>query len=156
MTGIPSESRSLMWWRHRGLILGIALLVAMILLIVRYFDDSDVAHQAIQVWLRLYGDAIYEYQSITGKSPSKIDDLGRTKLPQRLRYWKQMLDDGTIVIVWHKNLKPDPKVNAGLILAYHNKGLYAQLGRVWVCWGDLRTEYIKREDLQAGLPPKEH
>ena len=59
--------------------------------------------------------------------------------------------DETIVIPWHKNLKADPKDNAGLILAYHNKGLYARLGRVWVCWGDLRTEYIKIEDLKAKL-----
>jgi hypothetical protein len=110
-----------------------------------------VAHQSIQVWLRLYGDAIYEYRSITGKPPSLIDDLARTSLPQRFRYWRQMSDDEAIVIVWHKNLKPDPKDNAGLILAYHNKGLYAQLGRVWVCWGDLRTEYIKRDDLRAHL-----
>ena len=64
----------------------------------------------------------------------------------------QVLDyDETTVVVWHKNLKADPKDNAGLILAYHNKGLYARLGRVWVCWGDLRTEYIKVEDLRANL-----
>jgi hypothetical protein len=63
----------------------------------------------------------------------------------------QVLDDETTVVVRHKNLKADPKDNAGLILAYHNKGLYARLGRVWVCWGDLRTECIKVEDLRANL-----
>jgi hypothetical protein len=138
-------------WRLGGLVLGIALLMALSLPIVRYHDHSDVVHQAIQIWLRLYGDAIYEHHSITGKLPSQIDDLAKTSLPQQFRYWRQMLDDEAIVIIWHKNLKPNQKNNARLILAYHNRGLYAELGRVWVCWGDLRSEYIKREDLQAQL-----
>jgi hypothetical protein len=138
-------------WRHGGLVLGIALLLALSLLIVRYFDHNDLAHQAIQVWLRRYADAIYEYRSTIGRCPSHPDDLAKTSLPKRFPYWKQVLDDGTIVIVWRKRLRPDPKDNAGLTLAYHNKGLYAQLGRVWVCWGDLRTEYIRREDLQDRL-----
>ena len=91
-----------------------------------------------------------EYHSITGQWASQTDDLTKTSLPQQTRYWEQMLDDQSIV-VWHKNWKPDPKDNARLILAYHNKGLSARLGRVWVCWGDLRTEYIRIEDLLARL-----
>ena len=62
-----------------------------------------------------------------------------------------MLENGTNVIIWPKKLKPDPKENGGAILAYHNKGLLASMGRVWVCWGDLRTDYIKSVDLQAHL-----
>jgi hypothetical protein len=138
-------------WRRRGIVLAVALLVALILPVVRYMDRSDVAHQAIQVWLGIYADGIYEYHSTTGQWPSQIDDFAKTSLPQRFRSWKQILDDETILVVWHKNLKANPKDNAGVILAYHNKGLYAQLGRVWVCWGDLRTEYIRSEDLQAKL-----
>ncbi len=53
--------------------------------------------------------------------------------------------------MWHNTLKPHPKGNADHILAYHNKGLISEQGRSWVCWGDLRTEYIKTEDLQAYL-----
>jgi hypothetical protein len=94
---------------------------------------------------------VYEYHANTGHWPSQTDDLAKTSLPKKFRYWKQSLDGETIVVVWHKDLKADPKDNAGLILAYHNKGLYARLGRVWVCWGDLRTEYLKIEDLQARL-----
>ncbi len=30
-------------------------------------------------------------------------------------------------------------------------GSDARLGHVWVCWGALRTEYIKVEDLRANL-----
>ena len=75
---------------------------------------------------------------------------------EKSRYWRESLDTQTFVIVWHKNLKDDPKDNAGLILAYHNKGLYSQLGQIWVCWGDLRTEYIKAEDLKARLQTGDH
>ena len=52
---------------------------------------------------------------------------------------------------YHKTLKPDPKDNAGDILVYHNKGLISERGQSWVCRGDLRTEYIKTEDLRAYL-----
>jgi hypothetical protein len=62
-----------------------------------------------------------------------------------------MLEEGLDVIVWHQTLKHDPKNNAGYILAYLNKGLISELGRTWVCWGDLRTEYIKTDDLRAYL-----
>ena len=137
--------------RNRLIILGCALLLGLMLPVVRYLNRSDVAHQAIRIWLEHFGSSIYEYLSKTGQWPSQSDDLAKTSLPQQFRYWKQTLDDETIVIPWHKNLKADPKDDAGLILAYHNKGLYARLGRVWVCWGDLRTEYIKVEDLRANL-----
>ena len=66
-------------------------------------------------------------------------------------YWKYELDNELIVVVWHKNLKSDPRENTGHILAYYNKGLISELGQSWVCWGDLRTEYIKTEDLRAYL-----
>lgn len=62
-----------------------------------------------------------------------------------------MLDHGANVILWPKNLKSDPRENQGIILAYHNDGLLASMGRVWVCWGDLRTEYLPREELQGYL-----
>jgi hypothetical protein len=140
-----------MGWRHRGVIVGIALLLAPILPVVRYLNRSDVAHQSIQTWLPSYGVGVYKYHSDTGQWPSQTADFTRTLLPQRFRHWRELVDDQTIVIVWHKDLKPDPRANAGRILAYHNKGLYARLGRVWVCWGDLRTEYIKLEDLRAHL-----
>jgi hypothetical protein len=36
-------------------------------------------------------------------------------------------------------------------LAYHKGGLYNEVGRVWVCWGDLRTQQLLERDLQARL-----
>ena len=119
--------------------------------VVHHLSRNDVAHQVIRIWLEHFGSSIYEYYSQSGRWPSQTDDLAKTSLPQLCRYWKQTLGDESIVVVWHKNLKAEPKDNAGLILACHNKGLYARLGRVWVCWGDLRTGYIKIEDLRASL-----
>ena len=58
------------------------------------------------------------------------------------------MEDEVYVIVWPTKLEPDSKDNADVILAYHNKGLLAKLGRKWVCWGDLRTEYIRTKDLR--------
>jgi hypothetical protein len=140
-----------MFRRSGTVLLGFTVIMAIVLSVWQYFNRSDVAHQSIQIWLKLYGDGIYEYHAKTGQWPSRIDDLAKTSLPENFRYWKEILDMQTIAIVWHKNLKTDPKDNAGLILAYHNKGLYSQLGRTWVCGGDLRTEYIKTEDLRARL-----
>lgn len=62
-----------------------------------------------------------------------------------------MLDSRTNVIVWHDDLKATPSENANVILAYHNKGLLTWVGRQWVCWGDLRTEYIPSRELAVKL-----
>ena len=119
--------------------------------VVNYFSLNDLSHTTIQLFLRQYGSSIYEYRATTGEWPTCIDDLGRTSLPKQMRDWKVLLQDEVIVIVWWKDLQPDPPDNAQRILAYHNKGLYARLGRVWVCWGDLRTEYVPLEVLRAHL-----
>lgn len=64
------------------------------------------------------------------------------------------LDSGTNVVGWHDDLKPNPADNANIILAYHNRGLLAWMGRQWVCWGDLRTEYVRSRDLRTKLQTK--
>jgi len=111
----------------------------------------ETAHEATRLHLKFLGSGIYEYRARTGSWPTRNEDLAKSSLPQESPYWRQMLDDEVNVIVWHKALKPDPRDNADQILAYHNKGLIATSGRSWVCWGDLRTEYIKTEDLRAYL-----
>jgi hypothetical protein len=85
------------------------------------------------------------------------DDGGRsclasTSLPIVSPYWRTLIENGSVAVVWRSDLKPDPKDNASLILTYNNAGLFSKLGRVWVCWGDLRTEYVKQEELRARLP----
>ena len=112
---------------------------------------SQVSHQDTAYHLRLFGASIYEYHARTGRWPRRAEDLAETSLPLRSPYWKVILDAGTDVIVWHDDLQPDPKDNARVILAYHNNGLIASMGRHWVCWGDLRTEYIKDDQFRACL-----
>ena len=112
---------------------------------------TDISHQTIQLHLRLIGASIYEYHTKTGRWPARLDDWAETSLPRESPHWKVMIESGADVMVWHDNLNSDPKDNAHLILAYHNKGLLAWLGRQWVCWGDLRTEYVRTRKLGALL-----
>jgi hypothetical protein len=39
-------------------------------------------------------------------------------------------------------MKADPKDNASVLIAYDNADLFNNLGRKWVCWGDLRTDHL--------------
>jgi hypothetical protein len=132
-------------------VIGLGLAALIIGLVFDYFDRGSIPHQAIQLHLRLVVSSIYEFHTNTGRWPERAEDLAATSLPLRSTYWKQMLDQGIIVVVWPKDLKPDPKENADVVLTYDNGGLFARLGRVWVCWGDLRTEYVKAEELRSKL-----
>jgi hypothetical protein len=114
-----------------------------------YFDPTSIAHVSMQYQLKLFGSAMYEYHSATGRWPASLDDLARTSLPQRSPTWRQSAQP--VVFLWPQNLKPDPKANANVLLAYHEGGLFNKLGRVWVCWGDLRTEHLLESDLRARL-----
>jgi hypothetical protein len=136
-------------WKQAVVI--VAAVIAWAVVILFFSGTSQVAHESLQYELNAIGQSIYEYHASTGRWPSGIDDLAETSLPLRLRYWKPILLNGSVVVVWHDNLPPDPKANAGVILAYHNRGLLAELGRQWVCWGDLRTEYISTKQLRAAL-----
>jgi hypothetical protein len=140
-----------MWWANKTTIFAGAVVVAVIMA-YNYYHVKEMVDLSQQIYLRLYGESIYEYHALTGKWPSKVDDLARTSLPLKYpHWWKAQLEIEADVIVWPKDLKPDPKENARFILAYHNKGLDAEMGRMWVCWGDLRTEWITPEELQDNL-----
>jgi hypothetical protein len=140
-----------MW--HKGMFGVIAGAIAIALVVLRgpLSGVDDVAHEAVRLHLNLVGSSIYEYHATTGKWPIQTDDLAKTSLPAKSPYWRSWFVNDAFVIVWHKTLTPDPKDNAGDILVYHDKGLIAERGQSWVCWGDLRTEYIKTEDLRAYL-----
>ncbi|MBZ5590775.1 MAG: hypothetical protein LAP39_00955 [Acidobacteriia bacterium] len=103
----------------------------------------------MQYQLKLFGSATYEYHAATGRWPASLDDLAQTSLPKTSYVWRQSAQP--IVFLWPQNLKPAPKDNATVLLAYHEGGLFNKLGRVWVCWGDLRTEHIRESDLRAQL-----
>lgn len=110
---------------------------------------TDVADEAIQLHLKLYAAAIYEHHSRAGAWPTQIDDLAQTSLPVRSPYWRGMLADEVFVIVWPQGFDENPERNGNRVVAYHNKGTLARSGSIWVCWGDLRTEYIKDGELSA-------
>jgi hypothetical protein len=114
-----------------------------------YLDEGSIAHQAMQFQLKLFGAAMYEYHSARGRWPASLDDLAQTSLPQRSYVWRQT--GTTFTFLWPKDLKPDPKENANVLLAYDNAGLFNKLGRVWVCWGDLRTEHMSERELRVRL-----
>jgi hypothetical protein len=137
--------------QSKSVLFAAAFIIALLYGVFGRGSLTDVAHESIRLHLRFIGASIYEYRANTGRWPSRTEDLAQTSLPRQSPYWKVMIDAGTNVVVWHDDLKPDPRDNAHVILVYHNKGLIAATGRHWVCWGDLRTEYIKDEELRAGL-----
>jgi hypothetical protein len=116
-----------------------------------YFSRASIPHEAIRLHLRLTASSIYEFHKATGRWPKVADDLASTSLAQTSPYWRTLIDNGSVAVVWNSDLKPDPKDNASLVMTYNNAGLFSKLGRVWVCWGDLRTEYVKEEDLRSKL-----
>jgi hypothetical protein len=131
----------------------IAIGVAVLLWCARfawdYYDSGSIAHQSMQIQLQLFGSAMYEYHAATGRWPSNLDDLARTSLPVKSYVWRQTAT--AIVFLWPQDLKPDPKDNSGVLLAYWKGGLFNEMGRVWVCWGDLRTEHMLESELRARL-----
>lgn len=139
--------------RHKGMWAILAGAVALVLIGIWGPTNGveQVAHESARYHLRLYGSSIYEFHIATGNWPTQDGDLAITSVAATSRYWRSMLEDEVIVIVWPKALKPDPRDNAATILAYYNKGLISARGRSWVCWGDLRTEYIPTDDLRAYL-----
>jgi hypothetical protein len=129
----------------------VGALAIILLIAARFYSLSDISNDSIRLHLRLLGSSIYEYHDETGHWPARAEDLAQTSLTVRSPYWKVMLDSGTNVLVWHDDLKQNPAENATVVLAYHNKGMLAWFGRQWVCWGDLRTEYIPSKELRAKL-----
>jgi len=131
--------------------IGVGAVVVAGMMAINYHGVKVMQDQSDRVYLWLYGSAIYEYHNQTGKWPSKIEDLAGTSLPRQNPDWKIQLDIQADVIVWPKDLRPSPEDNGQRILVYHNKGVDVEVGRIWVCWGDLRTECITPEELRGRL-----
>jgi hypothetical protein len=93
-----------------------------------YFDLNSIPHQSIKIHLGFMGAGIYEYHSLTCRRPARADDLPPRRCPEEslleadARYRSN-------VIVFLGDLKPEPRDNPDAILAYHPKGLFAELGR---------------------------
>lgn len=116
-----------------------------------YFDSNSPAHLSMQVQLKLFGAAIYEFHANTGRWPANLDDLAKTSLPEKSYVRRQTAT--AMVFLWPQDLKANPQDNANVLLAYWNGGWFNRLGRVWFCWGGLRTEHMREPDLRARLSP---
>jgi hypothetical protein len=129
-----------------------AVVIALVVLRGPYSGVPDMAHKAVSLHPAFIGSSIYEYHATSGKWPTPLDDLEKVSLPVESPYWRSWFVNNAMVIVWHKNLKPDLKDNARHILAYHDKELIAEGGHKWVCRGDLHTEYIRAESCACSPP----
>jgi hypothetical protein len=114
-----------------------------------YFDTNNIAHQSMQIQLKLFGEAMYEFHANTGRWPANLDDLAKTSLPAKSYIWRETAS--TIVFLWPQDLNPDRQDNGNILLAYWKGGWFNRLGRVWVCWGDLRTQHLPERQLRARL-----
>ena len=104
------------------------------------YNLSGIGHSTVQLIPLEDGPMAFQSGRSGGDFPAAAESVLEANAGQ-----------GTFVVVWHSDLKPEPNDNAGVVLVYHDEGLLARLGRVWVCWADLRTEYIKAEELQRRL-----
>jgi hypothetical protein len=127
-----------------------ALILALVAVVFIY-NMADLASQAIKYQLSTLGSSIYEYQRATGQWPRSTGDLAKTSIALQMNHWQDDLQSGKLVVVWPKDLSPNPKDNADYILAYFTGGLISRFGWQWVCWGDLHLEYLPTEKLQAAL-----
>ena len=114
-------------------------------------DCVDVAHEAVSFRLKFLCEGIYQYRAATGSWPTKAADLAGTPMALTMRGWDDDIYSGRVVVLWPQDWPPNPKDNADKILAYYTAGLISEFGKQWVCWGDLRTEYLPTEKLQAVL-----
>ena len=140
-----------MRWANKATI-GVGALLVVGVLVYNYYDVKEMSDLGQEIDMRMLGECTYEYHALTGKWPSQLADLAITSHPLKYPdWWAGTLVFDANAIVCPKDLKPNPKENGHVILCYHNKGLDAERGRMWVCWGDLRTECITPEALQKHL-----
>jgi hypothetical protein len=116
----------------------------------------DIAAKAIQCHLRMIGESVYQSRSEHGKWPTRIEDLEGTELARQIPRWRTFLQGEHYIVVWQQDLDPNPVENAQRILVYDNGSLLSQFGKVWVCRGDLRIEYLDADTLQGLLRAIEH
>jgi len=124
------------------------LIVFAIVSLAFIYGQVDVAKSSIQFDLRKIGESIYEARVKTGKWPVQIADLEGTEY-LKMYYRREALEKGLFVIVWQQDLDANPQANKNRVLAYDNGSLFARLGWVWACRGDLSIERLSTDDLRA-------
>jgi hypothetical protein len=134
--------------------MAVAIGLALLVVVSRFAGVSDIAAQATRLHLRMVGESIYEFRQTTGRWPASGGELLHTSFAARLPLpvWRSDVEGPAFVIMWpREGMSPDPTQNSRRVLVYHNAGLLAAFGRKWVCWGDLRTEYVKTSELESHL-----
>ena len=116
------------------------------------YAQVDIATKSIRFELRKIGECVYEAHSKSGKWPAQIADLEGSEY-LKMPYRRTMLEERVFVVVWQRDLDPNPEVNRKQVLAYDNSSLLSRFGKVWVCRGDLRIERMsEREMLALNVP----
>jgi hypothetical protein len=126
------------------------LVIDLVMLWTRVHPIVEVADEADRLHLKLIAESVYEYQAKNGRWPVQAEDLQGTSLPLTAPQDVGLVKNGPYVVVWPRDLNPDPKKNGSRILVY-TRGGPARRGWVWVCWGDFRTEYMPGEQFDAVL-----
>jgi len=86
----------------------------------------------------------YEFRNSTGNWPSDISQLGLDRrLSSRFSY-------RGVVLAHPRYLSRSPSANREKIIAYQYTGKRLWPYR-WVCWGDLRTEYISNRRFERTM-----
>ena len=122
-----------------------AVLAVVVAVIAFIYGTVDVANKSLQFDLKKIGESIYEAHAKSGKWPMQIADLEGTEY-LNMPYRRGILENGSFIIVWQRDLDTNPAANSSRILAYANSGLMSKLGKVWACRGDLRIVRIGTEE----------
>lgn len=140
MWPVPNRMR-----RKWLLALGVPLLFIVVWLVAVTINLWPVADHTEKLHLELIARSIYDYHASAGRWPTQPGDLLQTSLPQQCPHDVAMMRAGAFVVNWPTaDWQPTPQENADRLLLY-SKGGPLRFGRVWVCWGDLRLEYMKEE-----------
>jgi hypothetical protein len=134
--------------RRRKILAGAFVLVVVVSCWV--YAQVDLATRAIQFDLHSIGRSVYEAHRKIGKWPEEIAELDGTEY-LNMPYRKEALEKGHFVIVSQQGLDPNPAANRDRILAFDNHSLLSRFGKTWVIRGDLRVEYMNRDELNELL-----
>ena len=111
------------------------------------YAQVGIAIDSIRFDLRSIGASVYQAHARTGRWPETIADLDGTEY-LLMPYRRGVLEDRLFVVVWPRDLDPNPERNPSRILAYDHGSLLSRLGIVYVCRGDLRTERVAGDELR--------
>jgi hypothetical protein len=124
------------------------VVVCLVIVIGFIYAQLNIVNKSVHFALSKIGESIYQAHARTGKWPTQVSDLDGTEYLS-LPYRRDILEHELYVIVWHKDLDPNPAANRDRILAYENGTILSRLGWIWVCRGDLTIERMNSAEVRA-------